>query len=140
MKAEITLITRQTDNGDTQENRIDTTGLLIERGGDLTLRYTEPKTEDGGGSSVRVTLENTRILMERTGPITARMPLENGRRQPWKYDTPYGAMEFSVLCTAFHNEMTAKGGRFFAAYTVDTAGNTEGMACTMEFLVKEVQE
>ena len=140
MKAAITLITRQTDNGDTQETRMEAAGLLLERGGEVSLRYIEPKTEDGTGASVRVTLDGARAMMERTGPITALMPLECGREQVWHYDTPYGKMKFLVRCTELYNEMTANGGRFFAAYTVDTAGSTEGMACTMEFLVKEVQE
>lgn len=142
MKVAVCLVTRQHDGEETQESRIESHGFLTQETDGLLLRYKEPQNEEAYGASVRMTVRENAVLIERQGPISARMPLSPRRKQMWQYDTPYGAMELSVSCTEFCNELTAAGGRFYAAYIVETtsAEGADGMACTMEILVKEVSE
>ena len=141
MNVSVTLVTRQQDGDDVQETHIDSTGVLEQRNDTWLLNYTEPKTEESGETAVKVRVYVDGLMMWRKGDINAVMPLQVGKQYNWKYETPYGLMEFPVKCERFNSKMTATGGRFFAAYTVKTAGDTaDGMQCTMEISVKEVAQ
>ena len=141
MNVDVKLVTRQTDEDNVQESRIEAVGTFERCGDAWRLCYTEPKTEEAYGADVQMTIYVDSALIRRKGPLSATMPLQAGKRHTWKYDTPYGRMEFPVFCEKIEGKFTATGGRFFAAYTVETAGETAGgMRCTMEISVKEVAQ
>lgn len=140
MNVNVTLITRQQDGADVQESRIEAVGTLERFGDTWKLCYAEPKTEDSYGADVQMTVGVDGTMIRRKGPLSATMPLQAAKRHTWRYDTPYGPMEFPVFCERTESMFTATGGRFFAAYTVETAGESCGMRCTMEISVKEVAQ
>ena len=141
MNVNVKLVTRQTDGDTVQESCIEAVGTLECRGDTWRICYTEPKTEESYGADVQMTIHIDGTLIRRKGPLSAMMPLQAGKRHTWRYDTPYGRMEFPVFCEKVNSKFTATGGRFFAAYTVETAGDaSDGMRCTMEISVEEVAQ
>ena len=139
-KVTVRLTTSQTLDGTTEQTVVESIGTLEKSDGGWLLTYAEPKNEDSYGADVRMTVQVNSALIERKGPISAHMPLVVQRDTVWQYDTPYGTMDIPVRCDKMDNQLTATGGRFSAAYIVSTPGDPSGMACTMEILVKDVQE
>ena len=129
------------DNGEKSCTKIQESGLLSESKGSLRLWYSEP-LEEGFSvvTEVTVTVTADGLGIYRSGFVSSDMILRAGEESVWKYQTPYGVMEFPVSCSKLCNELAPTGGRLFAEYCVNTEGNSQGIHATMEYLVEEVQE
>lgn len=80
-------------------------GTLEVRGdGAWTLCYEE---EDAQKSIV--TVEPQRVTVERQGAIRYQMVFETGRRHSGQYETPYGALEMTVVTHSLEQSMAEEG-------------------------------
>lgn len=142
MKVLVEFLTRQQADGETAETRFSATGLLDETERGLCLRYVEPPDEatEREGAAVRTTVCGTQLIVERQSTtVNSRMTLESGQCHPFRYDTLYGGLNLHVQCDVLENKLTARGGRLFARYRVNTPG-AEAPATTLEITLKEVSE
>ncbi len=139
MKKQITLITRQTQDGEVAETKLTATGTWETTPNGRLLRYREPPSEEAAGAAVCITFHEQRLLVERQGETRSRLLFVPGKRQLCRYDTPYGAIPMHATCTVLQQEIGKHGGRAFAAYQLEL-GESEPLACTMEILVKDVSQ
>lgn len=138
MTVNITLKTRQEQNGETDEVTLSALGTLTADGDTYTLRYTEPT--ENGGTAVCVTAAH-RVTVQRRGETASTLIFAAGERHACPYETPYGVLTLYTACDELQNELTAAGGRVYAAYQLDTGDPREPIGqCTMEILVEEVAE
>lgn len=136
----ITLTVDLDDNGEKGRTAIQSSGLLTEDENGLRLWYTEPLEEGSVVTEVRVVVTPRGLTIHRSGLVSSTMALEVGKEARWEYQTPYGKMEFPVVCSELSNTLTLAGGRIFAKYCVNTSENLQGILAVMEYLVEEVQE
>ncbi len=130
------------ENDERDETAFQAIGLLEETENGLCLRYVEPPDadDDSTAAAVRVTVSDTKIIIERQNPtVQSRMVLEAGVQHPCRYDTLYGALDLRVVCDEACRELTAHGGRITARYRIDTPG-VDAFENHMEITVKEVSE
>lgn len=139
-KVNVTLTVALKDNGEKSQTTMQSGGLLTEKDGALALWYTEPDAESDVVTEVRVAIERDKVIISRAGFVSSCMTLTEGQEERWEYQTPYGAMELPVVCSKLCNEVTPAGGRLYAEYCVNTAGDTQGIQAVLEYLVEEVQE
>ncbi len=128
MKVRVELITRQQQGDEQDETRLRAVGVLDDGG---VLTYTEPE-----GAAVRVTAKERRVTVERTGEVCSRLVFVRGQRCDCRYETPYGALPMTAVCTAMEGALS---GRLYVAYALEV-GAGEPLRCTMEILTEEVSE
>ena len=136
MKAQISLRSAQTIDGETDTNEMTAYGTWERHGDGARLRYTESAQD--GGASVMVTVCGTQMVIERCGEISSRLVLEEGKRQLCRYETPYGNMTLYAEAKRLLFSDLEHTAILRAAYTLDMNGAYTEQE--IEFRIKEVSQ
>lgn len=106
--------------GENGEDRISASAegfCTVEKSG-VMLRYPEPENE----GHARLLLADGLADLRRCGLITSRLTFIEGRLLPCPYQTPHGALAFSVFTHSQSFTLDACGGCFRVRYTLLSAG------------------
>ena len=134
MKVEITLVSRQSMDGDTAETVTRARGTLDLLPDSAVLTYTT--TEDGDTDTTSLTIEAQRVTIDRRGTYRSRLILEQGQTHLCRYETPYGTFTLGVTAHRIGSTVCENGGCLQLAYALDMGGSsTEN---EIEITIKEV--
>lgn len=134
MNVEITLVSRQTIDGETQEEVTTAAGTWCTCEGGGVLTYAT--TEDGQTDTTRLIVEDKQVTVAREGSCHSRLILEVGQTHLCPYETPYGTFSLGVTATAIDVKMAPTGGNIQLTYTLDMGGAAAHN--TIEITIKEV--
>ena len=119
----VTVVGRQTWDGEAGEISLNTTGTYIHRGGAKFVAYREYDPEN---PKVRYTallkVEPGKVTLMRQGSAT-RLVLEEGRRHLCLYDTGYGTLSVGVFASQIRSCLSEEGGALQVRYTLDIDSN-----------------
>ena len=115
----VRVYTRQTINGETEEIRMETTGIWSGTADAYTLRYTEA---DGNlrGAVTLLQVENGKcVTVQREGDFESHMVIEENVRHVSQYVTPYGTFMLGVNASTVESAMDENGGTLRFRYSTD---------------------
>jgi uncharacterized beta-barrel protein YwiB (DUF1934 family) len=116
----ITVIGRQTVDGETDTIEVITTGDCTEENGRITITYPEFAEEDPNiRTDTTVVLDGGRLSIERRGEMSSRLMLEKGVRHQCLYDTPMGSMMIGIFTDSITADLSPAGGDIRASYQLD---------------------
>lgn len=116
----ITVIGKQTVDGESDQIEVITAGDLCIEDGRITITYPE-YTEDTPArkTDTTVTLEKGVLRIDRQGEMSSHLILEQGVRHECLYQTPMGQMFIGIFTDRIQAEIGERGGEISAAYQLD---------------------
>jgi uncharacterized beta-barrel protein YwiB (DUF1934 family) len=116
----ITVIGKQTVDGETNTIEVITTGDCVDENGVITITYPE-FSEDNPNirTDTTVILDGGMLSIERRGEMSSRLMLEKGARHQCLYETPMGSMMIGIFTDSITADLTPQGGDIRASYQLD---------------------
>ncbi len=117
----IKIIGTQEINNETETSEFTTEGRFGHRDGSFYLSYDEG--EILGLKNVKALLyvkEDGTVILQRSGPMTARMVIAAGKRNTCLYNTPFGTITMGISAETVKHQFGPEGGSISLSYTIDT--------------------
>ena len=119
-KYRITVIGKQTVDGESDKIEVITAGDMTRADGKITITYPEYTEETPARQSdTTVTLDGRILSIDRTGEMSSHLILEKGVRHECLYSTPMGQMFIGIFTDEIHADLDEHGGEIRAAYQLD---------------------
>ena len=121
MEKQIILFVRgeQTYDGVAPEvTELATEGVMTLDGDAIGLAYEESELTGMEGTTTRFTLQEDRVVLERTGTIQSRMEFKQGERSSSLYETPWGTMVVDIATTRLAHRLNERGGVLEIVFTI----------------------
>ena len=116
----ITVVGKQTVDGDTDTIEVITTGDMTIADGKVTIIYPEyAQDEPSKVTDTTVTLEGGVLSIDRQGEMSSHLILEQGVRHECLYRTPVGQMFIGIFTDKISSAIDEHGGEINAAYQLD---------------------
>lgn len=116
----ITVVGKQTVDGEQEKIEVITAGDMIIEGDKLTIIYPEYSEEvPSKRTDTTVTLENGVLSVDRQGEMSSHLILEKGKRHECLYQTPMGQMFIGIFTDNVHAKLDESGGEITASYQLD---------------------
>lgn len=120
----ITVVGKQTVDGESDKIEVFTAGDMTIEGDKITITYPEYPEEKGSALSAQttettVTLENGVLSIDRQGEMSSHLILEKGKRHECLYQTPMGQMFIGIFTDEIKTDLNERGGEITAAYQLD---------------------
>lgn len=116
----ITVVGRQTVDGETEKIEVITEGELREDDGKITITYPEyPEDDPAKKTDTAVILDRGILSIERTGEMSSHLILEQGVRHECLYQTQIGQMFIGIFTDSIRADINEHGGEINAAYQLD---------------------
>ena len=118
----ISILGRQTVNGEQDEVEVTTLGRYTEKNGKKYIVYKEYEDAENpqkARTSILKVEGDQKVTLIRSGGDATRLILENGKRHLCRYDTGFGALTVGVFTKSLHSDLGAAGGRLSVQYTLD---------------------
>lgn len=116
----ITVVGKQTVDGESDKIEVITEGDLQTDGGRITITYPEyPEDDPSKKTDTTVILDGGVLSIERTGEMSSHLILEQGVRHECLYQTPMGQMFIGIFTDNISAEIGERGGEITAAYQLD---------------------
>ncbi len=116
---ELTFLTEQTVDGDTQKTKQKTTGTMEKQPtGEIRIEYKEPDSEMGKCSSELFIENSKKVHLIRTGLYNTHFTIEEGQTYHSLYRSPYIETEMTIVTQK--TEVNIKGGKgtIFLVYSI----------------------
>lgn len=116
----ISIIGRQTVDGETGEVKLNTVGSYRKQGNARLIAYKEYDEDDPKRSRTAILKieDNSKVTMMKAGTPT-RLILEKGKRHTCIYGTEFGALSIGVYTSELKSELSDAGGKLSVNYTLD---------------------
>ena len=108
------------DNGD--EIELVTKGSYDYADGRAEFSYMESELTGMEGTKTAFDVYDGYASITRTGSVTMQMVFEEGRKNYFVYNTPYGAMSMGVDTHSVYSKLGENGGYLNVKYTLDIPG------------------
>lgn len=131
--ANITLIIKQTAEGETDSSELITRGEFRYHKGSYFIDYDETEATGYDGSHVQLRVADGVMNMTRTGKAFSSLLFEDGQRHYCHYGTEYGSCMIGITTLEIKNTLSAQGGEVCARYTIDV---NAGLVTTNEITVR----
>ena len=116
----ITVVGKQTVDGESDKIEVITEGHIRETGDKLVITYPEyPEDRPELKTETTVTLENGVLSIDRQGEMSSHLILEKGKRHECLYNTPMGQMFIGIFTDSINAAISENGGEITAAYQLD---------------------
>lgn len=120
----ITVIGKQTVDGEQDKIEVITAGDMIIQGDKITIVYPEYHEENGSAmasqkTDTTVTLDGKVLSIDRQGEMSSHLILEKGVRHECLYQTPMGQMFIGIFTDEIQTDLNEHGGTITAAYQLD---------------------
>lgn len=96
-----------------------TDGLYMYDDGVGCLSYMESEVTGLEGTRTSVMVMPDKVVVDRDGMITSRMIFQEGLKNSFQYNTPYGMATFSMNTRHIVKDFNADGGQLKIDYVVD---------------------
>jgi len=96
-----------------------TDGLYMYDDGVGCLSYMESEVTGLEGTRTSVMVMPDKVVVDRDGMITSRMIFQEGLKNSFQYNTPYGMATFSMNTRHIIKDFNADGGQLKIDYVVD---------------------
>lgn len=96
-----------------------TCGRFYRRNNSYWLSYRESETTGFEGHKTTLRVEENRVTMRRSGPMSTQLIVERGCRHQCLYETGYGAMTVGINGRAIRSTLTDDGGELDFSYSMD---------------------
>lgn len=96
-----------------------TDGLYMYDDGVGCLSYMESEVTGLEGTRTSVMVMPDKVVVDRDGMITSRMIFQEGSKNSFQYNTPYGMATFSMNTRHIFKDFNADGGQLKIDYVVD---------------------
>lgn len=134
--AVLTILSTQTAEGETDRSELNTTAMFSQKGGEVTIQYTElDDTGNAVGETVITVLSQNLVTIHKIGFAEAVMILEKGKTHPVKYSTVFGNMEMLLCALDIHALFHPGGGRLQLRYLIDI-GDSYSAVNTIDLRVR----
>lgn len=108
------------DNGDDIE--LVTKGLYDYKNGKAKFSYLESELTGMEGTKTAFDVHEGYASITRTGSVTMQMVFEEGKKNYFVYNTPYGAMTMGVDTHSVYSRLGENGGSLNVKYILDISG------------------
>ncbi|NLX92588.1 MAG: DUF1934 domain-containing protein [Clostridiales bacterium] len=115
----IRIVDSHESDGENSTSELITVGTLDGFGDNYSLVYTEQDDALQGCITTIKVEDKKRIIMTRTGEISAEMIIEKDKRHNCHYITPHGDFMMGVFARYIKSKMNADGGELKFEYTID---------------------
>lgn len=116
----ITVIGKQTVEGESEKIEVFTAGDLQIEGEKITITYPEyAEDHPANKTDTTVTLDRGILSIDRKGQMSSHLILEKGRRHECLYQTPMGQMFIGIFTDEIKTDLNEHGGEITAAYQLD---------------------
>lgn len=113
---DITIYNRQIIDGRTDVIEEKNTGRYCLKNNKAYIMY------ENGGISSTVIADGDTVKIKRNGQISSDMLLKCGKKLPFMYRLPYGAMEMEAEASCIEAVFDENGGKLHAVYTLFVQG------------------
>ena len=131
--ANITLIMKQTADGEVDTSELFTKGEFRLHNGEYFVDYDESEATGYEGSHVQLRINDKLVTMTRTGAAFSSLIFERGERHFCHYGTEYGDCMIGITTVGLDTDLDESGGRIFIKYTLDV---NAGLMLTNEITIK----
>lgn len=116
----ITVIGKQTVDGEEDKIEVFTAGDMTIEGDTVTIIYPEyPQDNPAQKTDTTVKLQNGVLSIDRQGEMSSHLILEKGKRHECLYQTPMGQMFIGIFTDKIKSDLNEHGGEITAAYQLD---------------------
>ncbi|MBQ3264629.1 MAG: DUF1934 domain-containing protein [Ruminococcus sp.] len=117
---QITVIGKQTVDGESDQIEVITEGDLTVENGIITITYPEYSEDTPTKTSdTAIKLDKGVLSIDRQGEMSSHLILEQGKRHECLYQTPMGQMFIGIFTDKIHADIDTHGGEITAAYQLD---------------------
>lgn len=106
------------DGVDPEVTELATEGVMTLDGDAISLAYEETELTGMEGTTTRFTLQEDRVVLERTGTIQSRLEFKQGERNSSLYETPWGTMVVDIATTKLAHRLNERGGVLEIVFTI----------------------
>ncbi len=116
----ITITSIQDYDGEvTEPSELITQGKYVFLGSVQKFYYMESELTGLQGTRTAFTVTEGEALMERTGTVSYRMHYQPGKRNDFKYGTPYGDVRMVLIAQKVESHLGEKGGELSIEYELE---------------------
>lgn len=119
MKARIHMETIQDLGGRNDKISLMTEGIYLRQGDAWVVKYVENDQSGFAGTVTRIEIFDDRIVVDRKGPLTARMEFRAGSSNRFPYNTEYGMSLLGIHTRSFTADLGKDGGSLSIRYMID---------------------
>ncbi len=120
---ELTFLTEQTVDGDTQKTKQKTTGTMEKQpGGEIRIEYQEPDSEMGKCQSEFFIESSKKVHLIRTGLYNTHFTIEEGQTYHSLYRSPYLQTEMTIKTAKADVNIKKDKGTIFLVYSIYSSG------------------
>ena len=102
---------------DSMELITDGTLELLE-GGAMRLSYQESELTGLEGTTTSFEIQDSRVILARTGALNSQMVFEEGKQHTSLYETPYGELAVDIQTSRLRHNLTERGGLMDLQYSI----------------------
>ena len=102
---------------DSMELMTDGTLELLE-GGAMRLTYQESELTGLEGTTTTFEIQDSRVILARTGMLNSQMVFEEGKQHTSLYETPYGELAVDIQTSRLRHNLTERGGLMDLQYSI----------------------
>ncbi len=95
-----------------------TEGQLLQEDEKYIIEYDDSAMSGLDNTTTRVTVEGDRVSVKRSGTVETEFVFTKSQRYEAVYDTPYGAMQMSVMPTQVSSDLSSEKGRLDLEYVI----------------------
>ncbi len=118
---------RSPEGGEPETIRVVTVGTLLRECEGWKLCYTESDPEGTASQEVSITVQDRRVIMDRSGDYSTTMVFERGKRFDGAYHTPWGDMAMGIYTIQAGTAFEGAQGSIKLCYQVDIQGQFTAM-------------
>ncbi len=123
-KVQLTFLTEQTVDGDTQKFKQQTVGTLEKQtGGQIKIEYTEPDSEMKNCASELYIENSKKVHLIRSGLYNTHFTIEEDQTYHSLYRSPYGEMDMTIVTSKAEVTMKKDKGTVFLVYKIYSGGS-----------------
>lgn len=119
MKARINIETIQDLGGAGDKISLMTEGMYLRQGDAWVVKYVEKDQSGFAGTVTRIEVYDDHMVVDRKGPLTARMEFRAGSSNRFPYQTEYGMSLLGIHTRSFTADLGKDGGSLSIRYMID---------------------
>lgn len=119
-RVKISLQSRHTVGGESEEIKQELDGLLTREGENWTVSWQDPPGTSEGGAT-RLALFSGGAILHKTGEVNSKMVFREGKTHTFSYKTPYGSIPMSLTAERVFSSLSHRGGKVALCYSLSMA-------------------
>ena len=119
LKADITILSAATSDGERDETEFFTVGTYSEEENGFVIKYDENAEVGYESCHVTITANGESVIIERSAPAPSVMTVEKGKKHHCLYGTPYGDFMMGINAFDVKNNLSPIGGTLYLKYSID---------------------